>query len=215
MVITNPYFNGLLCSSIYHERLLGVVVDEAHCIVQWGKDFRPTYSKLGKLRSYIPTHIPIYATSATITPDALCEVRNILHISPTRSFHLNLGNNRPNIYQDITIIPKSAYYSAFDFLYEGVSTAEQIPHALIFINRVVDSQHGWQHWYRQLPPHLRHAVGFLNARRSERAKTRELKSFVSGKRRVLWVTEIGGMVSRKHERTRAPTVSLTDCLVGS
>ncbi|KAN0091043.1 hypothetical protein V8E55_004609 [Tylopilus felleus] len=153
MVITNTYFNGLLCLPIYYQHLLGIMVDEAHCIVQWGKDFRPAYSKLSKF--------------------------------PTRSFHLNLGNNHLNIYQDITIIPKSTYYSVFDFLYEGVSTAEQILHALIFVNQVVGLQHGWQHWHWQLPPHLRHVVEFLNARWSEHAKTCKLERFVSSEWRVL------------------------------
>ncbi|OAX32449.1 P-loop containing nucleoside triphosphate hydrolase protein [Rhizopogon vinicolor AM-OR11-026] len=71
MAIENLRFNGLLRSQDYHDRLNGVVVDEAHCIVQWGGYFRPAYSKLDKLRSFVPHHIPIYATSATMTPAVL------------------------------------------------------------------------------------------------------------------------------------------------
>jgi superfamily II DNA helicase RecQ len=74
MVISNPRFNSLLCSHKYHQRLLGVVIDEAHCIVQWGGQFRPAYAKLDKLRSFIPTNIPLYVTSATMVPNVLAEV---------------------------------------------------------------------------------------------------------------------------------------------
>ncbi|KIK97805.1 hypothetical protein PAXRUDRAFT_135571 [Paxillus rubicundulus Ve08.2h10] len=97
MAISNPHFNGLLCSPNYHEHLIGLVIDEAHCIVQWGGDFQPTYSKLDKLWSFMPTHIPLYIISATMTPDVLLEVCRLLHISPSTSFHLNLGNDRKNI----------------------------------------------------------------------------------------------------------------------
>ena len=142
MAITNPYLKTLLCSPNYHSRLLGLVIDEAHCIVQWGKDFRPTYSKLDKLQLYIPVHIPIYATSATVTPEMLLEIHRVLHISPIQSFHLNLGNDCPNIYQELTTIPNSMCYSAFDFLFDSIMEATDLPRALIFVNWVVDSLHG-------------------------------------------------------------------------
>ena len=195
MAIENPLFNDLLCSPEFHKHLAGVVIDEAHCIVQWGKDFRTAYRRLDKLRSFIPARLPIYATSATMTPLILSEVREVLHINPLESFHLNLGNDRPNIYSEVRIIPNSTSYSAFDFLFDGATQADDIPRSLIFVNRVVDSQHGWQWSYKRLPPELRRCVGFLNARRSERAKSLELDLFMRGERRALWVTEIGGMVS--------------------
>ncbi|KIJ06506.1 hypothetical protein PAXINDRAFT_91889 [Paxillus involutus ATCC 200175] len=112
MATSNPRFNGLLCSPNYHEHLIGIVIDEAHCIVQWGGDFRPTYGKLDKLQSFVPTHIPLYITSATMTPDVLSEVRRLLHISPSTSFHLNLGNDRKNIYQEVSFIRNRTDFAA-------------------------------------------------------------------------------------------------------
>ncbi|KIJ61474.1 hypothetical protein HYDPIDRAFT_31340 [Hydnomerulius pinastri MD-312] len=193
MAILNPRFNGLLCSPNYHKHLIGIVIDEAHCIVQWGGDFRPTYGKLDKLRSFIPTHIPLYITSATMTPDVLSEVRRLLHINPSTSFHLNLGNDRKNIYQEVSFIRNRTDFTAVDFLFEGLTHVDEMERALIFVNRVVDSQLGWQRAYGLLPPHLRQHVGFLNALRSERSKVSELDLFRRGERRILWVTEVGGM----------------------
>ena len=45
-----------------------VAVDEAHCISQWGYDFRPSYLKIAALRDIIPESVPFLALTATATP---------------------------------------------------------------------------------------------------------------------------------------------------
>ncbi|KAJ3844783.1 hypothetical protein F5878DRAFT_551829, partial [Lentinula raphanica] len=44
--------------------LLSVILDEAHCISQWGDKFCPIYQRLGTLRAFVPTKVPFLATSA-------------------------------------------------------------------------------------------------------------------------------------------------------
>ena len=45
-----------------------IAVDEAHCISEWGHDFRPAYRKIGSLRSLMPK-LPILALTASATPE--------------------------------------------------------------------------------------------------------------------------------------------------
>ena len=77
----------------------GLILDEAHCLVQWGDTFRPTYRRLGAVRSALLKHkpadtqLPIAAFTATANPAAqktICEVLRLEHpkevkLSPYRA----------------------------------------------------------------------------------------------------------------------------------
>ncbi len=54
-----------------------VTVDEAHCISQWGYDFRPSYLKIAELRQFHP-QVPILALTATATPKVIDDVQDKL-----------------------------------------------------------------------------------------------------------------------------------------
>lgn len=54
-----------------------LVVDECHCICQWGYDFRPSYLNILTLRELLP-EVPILALTATATPDVAAEIRHTL-----------------------------------------------------------------------------------------------------------------------------------------
>jgi ATP-dependent DNA helicase RecQ len=51
-----------------------VAIDEAHCISQWGYDFRPSYLKIATLRDHIPENIPFLALTATATPQVIDDI---------------------------------------------------------------------------------------------------------------------------------------------
>jgi ATP-dependent DNA helicase RecQ len=55
-----------------------VAVDEAHCISQWGYDFRPSYLKIASLRNLIAPEVPFLALTATATPQVIEDIMNKL-----------------------------------------------------------------------------------------------------------------------------------------
>jgi len=56
-----------------------LAVDEAHCISQWGYDFRPAYTQLTELRQRLP-HVPVMALTATATPPVRRHIAEQLHL---------------------------------------------------------------------------------------------------------------------------------------
>jgi len=69
-------------------------IDEAHCVSQWGHDFRPEYVQLGQLRSLFPG-VPIIACTATADPQTRDDVRQRLGLAGAPVFVT--GFDRPNI----------------------------------------------------------------------------------------------------------------------
>ena len=190
MALKNNQFNSLLAMLAYHKRMMGIIIDEVHCISQWGSDFRPAYSELDKLQLFVP----IYATSATMSLSVLSKVHRILHINPVESFYLNLGNDRSIVTQECRVIPNTTDTSALDCVYKGAESVDNLPCTLIFVNKVLDSQLIWRRSQEILPTHLRQSVDSLNAQQSSQSKKLVLQCFQEGQTRVLIVMEIGGMV---------------------
>ncbi|WP_217586351.1 DNA helicase RecQ [Lentibacillus saliphilus] len=104
-VAPERFESNLFANTIRQLNISLVAFDEAHCISQWGHDFRPSY------RSIVPrlkklTNIPVYvALTATATEDVMTDIRTLLDISPDHmvntgferdnlSFHLVKGKNK-------------------------------------------------------------------------------------------------------------------------
>ncbi len=78
-----------------------LAVDEAHCISEWGHDFRPDYTRLDEIRELLG-HPTTIALTATATPDVQCDIVRQLGLNPNdiRLFHE--GIDRPNLSLEVT-----------------------------------------------------------------------------------------------------------------
>ncbi|MEL6811861.1 MAG: DNA helicase RecQ [Bacteroidota bacterium] len=76
-----------------------VAIDEAHCISEWGHDFRPEYRNLRKIIQRIGDNIPIIGLTATATPKVQEDILKNLGIQDANTFKASF--NRPNLYYEI------------------------------------------------------------------------------------------------------------------
>lgn len=76
-----------------------VAVDEAHCISEWGHDFRPEYRRIRTMISAIGEDIPIIALTATATPKVQSDIVKSLEMHDTNTFISSF--NRDNLYYEV------------------------------------------------------------------------------------------------------------------
>ena len=89
-------------------------IDEAHCISQWGHDFRPEYCQLGRLRQLFP-EIPLIALTATAEPHTRQDILERLHLQQASCYVS--GFDRPNI--RYTVLEKQKPFAQLNAFLQG------------------------------------------------------------------------------------------------
>lgn len=94
---STAFINGLM--TLYrNKKLARLVIDEAHCVSQWGHDFRPDYKMLGEVRARFPG-VPVMALTATATNNVIADIEHNLGLEDFSMFTQSF--NRPNLYYEI------------------------------------------------------------------------------------------------------------------
>ena len=75
-------------TKLRHIHVSFITVDEAHCISQWGYDFRPSYLQIADIREMNPG-VPILALTATATPEVVEDIQEKLHFSEKNVFKMS------------------------------------------------------------------------------------------------------------------------------
>ncbi len=76
-----------------------LAIDEAHCISEWGHDFRPDYRNIRNILNKINSDLPIIALTATATPKVQSDILKNLDITDADVFKSSF--NRPNLYYEV------------------------------------------------------------------------------------------------------------------
>lgn len=98
MVSLSRFFQDVLSHLHNKKRIARFVIDEAHCVSQWGHDFRPDYKDLGNVISQF-RGVPVMALTATATPNVEHDVKENLKVHPCHTFTQSF--NRPNLEYEV------------------------------------------------------------------------------------------------------------------
>lgn len=120
-----------------------VAVDEAHCISEWGHDFRPEYRRIRLMLDAVARHVPIMALTATATPKVQQDILKNLEMTGERTFISSFNRDnlfyeiRPKIKKDQTIkqiiqVIKEEFRGESGIIYvQNRKTAEDIAEMLL------------------------------------------------------------------------------------
>ncbi|CAH9142569.1 unnamed protein product [Cuscuta epithymum] len=97
-IVGNLHFQEVLTSLHRKGNLAGFVIDEAHCVSQWGHDFRPDYRLLSCLKRNFP-YVPVMALTATATHTVREDILKILNIP--RALVLETSFDRSNLKYEV------------------------------------------------------------------------------------------------------------------
>ncbi len=99
-VAPERFRNESFLKSIKENKISLLAIDEAHCISEWGHDFRPDYTRIKEFREFLgnPTTM---ALTATATEDVQADILKQIGLMPTEVKTFNTGIKRPNLHLSI------------------------------------------------------------------------------------------------------------------
>jgi ATP-dependent DNA helicase RecQ len=179
-----------------------IAVDEAHCISQWGYDFRPPYLRIAALRKELPG-VPVLALTASATTDVQKDICNKLSIAETGTDHWNIFRQsfeRPNL-----------SYSVFkeeSKINKIVEILQKVPGTAIIYCR---SRKRTKELSDLLRLH-KISVDFYHAGLSQEERTKKQEDWIQDRTRVIVCTNAFGMGIDKPAVRVVVHADIPDCL---
>jgi len=197
-MLSKRFIENVIRNSEIRERILSVVVDEAHVVSHWGSGFRKKYGTLGILRALMPKDTPMVAMSATLPSWVRRDVMSKLQFDEDNYTYLNLGNDRPNVSLAVRAIQNPIdSYSDLDFLIP--STAQEpndVEKAFVYSDNITVGSDMMEHLYEISPNAFREAgiIRTYSSAFSKKYRQRVMELFKAGHVHILICTDAAGMV---------------------
>ncbi|KAI0690245.1 P-loop containing nucleoside triphosphate hydrolase protein, partial [Cerioporus squamosus] len=205
MLQSRTFTDRVLRNASFMRNIISMFIDEAHCIVHWGADFRKQYGTLGKIRVFLPPGTPVIAVTATLTARVRRTIHSSLHFaqSDVPSRFINKGNDRPNV----SIVVRACEhplntYADLDFVIpeSALRNPSDIPKTYIYVDNIatggeiIDYLNARLHSRADASTNIPHGiVRPFNATMSHEYRTLAMEHFREGNIRILVCTDAAGM----------------------
>lgn len=156
------------------------VVDEAHCVSQWGHDFRPDYMMLGSIAERLGRP-PILAVTATASPEVRADVAEQLRMRDP--FQLVGDLIRPNLFLEIlpTVNEESKDAALERLLCEAGGTG------IVYVATVREAERLWEQFSE------RHPLALYHGQRTSKQREEAQETFMAGEVRAVIATNAFGL----------------------
>jgi ATP-dependent DNA helicase RecQ len=189
-------------SGLFQEYLTGlsvsmIAVDEAHCISQWGYDFRPSYLKIAALREQLPD-VPILAVTASATPEVQEDIQNKL------LFH------NPHIFKGTFLRPNLSFS-----ILKVESKSERLLHILKKVSGTAIVYCRNRRITQELSELLKaqgHEADFYHAGLTSEERSHKQEAWIQNKTRIIVCTNAFGMGIDKPDVRLVVHFDIPDCL---
>lgn len=171
---------------IQRQKITLLAIDEAHCVSQWGHDFRPEYSLLSQLKELCPG-IPLIALTATATPLVKDDITK--HLGLKSPVHHVYGFYRPNLYYQVEFCSDESEKESMVF-----QALEQTPRGRVII--YCGTRRKTEEWCEQISRKSAvksGEVGFYHAGLGASERSEIERRYKDGTIRILVATNAFGM----------------------
>lgn len=161
-------FEDLWSNKKFTNNLINIVLDEAHCMKDWGGTFRSDYLKIGPIH-YLLTQKPtvgFHLGTATMPPALLPEVCSNLHFQPDHTTTIRLSTDHPNIFFIIRHMehPLSSYHDlTFIIQLHLAAVGSSTFKFSVFFNSRQEAQEGAEFLRKQLPQKLQDKIKWIHS----------------------------------------------------
>ncbi|KAL2011994.1 hypothetical protein VTN00DRAFT_4712 [Thermoascus crustaceus] len=165
-------------------KLARIVIDEAHCVSQWGHDFRPDYKELGEIRAKFPG-VPVMALTATATENVKVDVMHNLGMRGCEVYSQSF--NRPNLTYEVR--QKKSAKDVIPSIAETITTSYKNQSGIVYCL----SRSDCEKIAKQLKKEYGIKTAHYHAGMDPEARSTVQRNWQSGKHQVIVATIAFGM----------------------
>lgn len=190
-------------SKKFTQYLFNITIDEGHCVSEWGKEFRPEYSQLGRLRWILPSHINFHVVSATMPSRILKDVMTTLNMRRENVTKIRLSNDRPNIHL-VVIEMQYSTKSMHDIKHVlRLEKGFRPPKFMIFCNSRRETQRVAMFLRGQLSSDFQEKIVWFHSGMTSEFRASALDKLRKGEVWGVCCTDAAGMVRDQHHHLKS------------
>ncbi|THU97464.1 P-loop containing nucleoside triphosphate hydrolase protein, partial [Dendrothele bispora CBS 962.96] len=196
MALTRRFHQQVLQHKAFRNNCIEMVIDEVHCITEWGDNFREEYAELSQLLARLPSGLPVLLASATMPPDVIQDIFFKLGL-PLNCPRIAVSNAKHNVALSVRVMqhPQKTYADLLFLLPTNPASNEQeIPQTLIYVNSRSEAEEIQDFLRRHCPQYIKpEAFVFYHRHIDSKEKLLIQEGLRSGSHRCVVATDALGM----------------------